>query len=398
METLFKKHRMFISQTSTNIVREMMQQVSWDKNLVAIKGSRGVGKTTLIRQYIKQHYGVNAGDALYCVMDSIYFTTHSLLDLAERFHLMGGKHLFLDEIHKYPTWSKELKEINDLYPTMKITFSGSSLIQILNADADLSRRVLSYSMEGLSFREFLRFYKGIDIPSYSLGYILTNADDICQKVNEVCRPQKMFEEYLRVGYYPFYDGDATEYYSRIENVIDFIIDQEMTQFCGIEPAYTRKVKALLLFLSDNLPYEVNISKLASYLELNKNTVLSYLASMKKAELLHLLYSDNKSVTKMQKPDKIYIHNPNMLCTLAQEENIGTLRECFVVSQLSAGHTVEYGRANGDFRIDGKITLEVGGSSKSFEQIADIPDSYILADNLEFPIGKKLPLWIIGFCY
>ena len=398
METLYKKHRMFISQTSTDIVREMMQQVSWDKNLVAIKGSCGVGKTTLIRQFIKQHYGVNAGDALYCVMDSIYFTTHSLLDLAERFHQMGGKHLFLDEIHKYPTWSKELKEINDLYPSMKITFSGSSLIQILNADADLSRRVLSYTMEGLSFREFLKFYKGIDIPSYPLDYILANADEICQKVNDVCRPQKMFEEYLRVGYYPFYDGDTTEYYSRIENVIDFIIDQEMTQFCGIDPAYTRRIKALLLFLSDNLPYEVNISKLAAYLELNKNTVLSYLSSMRKAELLHLLYCDNKSVTKMQKPDKIYIHNPNMLCALAQEENIGTLRECFVVSQLSAGHTVEYGRAIGDFRIDGKITLEVGGSSKSFEQIADIPDSYILADNLEFPIGKKLPLWIIGFCY
>ena len=208
----------------------------------------------------------------------------------------------------------------------------------------------------------------------------------------------MFEEYLRVGYYPFYDGDITEYYSRIENVIDFIIDQEMTQFCSIEPAYTRRIKAMLLFLSDNLPYEVNISKLAAYLKLNKNTVLSYLSSMKKAELLHLLYCDNKSVTKMQKPDKIYIHNPNMLCALAQDENIGTLRECFVVSQLSAGHTVEYGRANGDFRIDSKITFEVGGSSKSFEQIANIPDSYILADNMEFPIGKKLPLWIIGFCY
>ena len=398
METLFKKHKMFISQTSTDIVREMMQQINWNKPLVAIKGSRGVGKTTLIRQYIKQNYGLNAGEALYCVMDSLYFTTHSLLDLAERFHQMGGKHLFLDEIHKYPTWSKELKEISDLYPTMKITFSGSSLIQILNADADLSRRVLSYTMEGLSFREFLRFYKGIDIPSYSLDLILANADEICQKVNEVCRPQKMFEEYLRAGYYPFYDGDTTEYYSRIENVIDFIIDQEMTQFCGIEPAYTRKVKALLLFLSDNLPYEVNISKLASYLELNKNTVLSYLASMKKAELLHLLYSDNKSVTKMQKPDKIYVHNPNMLCALTQSENIGTLRECFVVNQLSAGHTVEYGRTVGDFKVDGKITLEVGGSSKTFDQIADMPDSYILADNMEFPIGKKLPLWLVGFCY
>jgi len=389
---------MYISQVSMDIIRETMNVVHWDRQLVAIKGSRGVGKTTLIRQYVRREYGLNAGEALYCVMDSLYFTTHSLLDLAERFHQIGGKHLFLDEIHKYPTWSKELKEITDLYPSMKIVFSGSSLIQILNADADLSRRVLSYTMEGLSFREFLRFYKGIDLPSFPLNEILSNADDICRKVNSSCRPQKMFEEYLRVGYYPFYDGDETEYYSRIENVVDFIIEQEMTQFCGVEPAYTRKIKALLLFLSDNIPYEVNIAKLASYLELNKNTVLSYLGHLKKAELLQLIYADNKSVTKMQKPDKIFLHNPNMLCALSQTENIGTLRECFVVNQLSAGHTVEYGNSAGDFKIDGKITFEVGSSTKSFEQIADIPDSYILADNMEFPVGKKLPLWTVGLCY
>jgi len=398
MEALFKKHKMYISQVSMGIVRETMKEVRWEKQLVAIKGSRGVGKTTLIRQYIRSRYGINAGDALYCVMDSMYFTTHSLLDLAERFYQMGGKHLFLDEIHKYPTWSKELKEIIDLYPSLKIVFSGSSLIQILNADADLSRRVLSYTMEGLSFREFLRFYKGIDIPAYQLQVILSNPDEICQKINSVCRPQKMFEEYLRVGYYPFYDGDETEYYTRIENVIDFIIEQEMTQFCGVEPAYSRKIKAMLLFLSDSIPYEVNIAKLASYLELNKNTVLSYLSSMKRAELLQLLYTDNKSVTKMQKPDKIYIHNPNMLYALAQTQRIGTIRECFFVNQLSVKHTVEYGKTVGDFKIDGKITIEVGGNDKSFDQIADVPDSYVLADNMEFPVGKKLPLWIVGLTY
>ena len=398
METLFKKHKMYISQVSDTIVRDMMSKVDWDKNLVAIKGSRGVGKTTLIRQYIKRHYGFNAGKALYCVMDSMYFTNHSLLDLAERFYMMGGEHLFLDEVHKYPTWSREIKEINDLYPSLKIVFSGSSLIQILNADADLSRRVLSYTMEGLSFREFLRFYKGIDLPVHSLDEILSDPDKVCAEVCSVCRPQKMFEEYLRVGYYPFYDGDETEYYSRIENVVDFIIEQELTQFCGIEPAYTRKVKAMLLFLADNVPYEVNIAKLASYLELNKITVLSYLSSMAKAELIHLLYTDNKSVTKMQKPDKIYIHNTNLLNALAQAERIGTIRECFVMNQLSVNHNIEYGRTAGDFKVDGRILFEVGGEGKSFDQIADISNSYILADNMEMPVGKKLPLWIVGMIY
>ena len=204
---------------------------------------------------------------------------------------------------------------------MKITFTGSSLLQILNADADLSRRVLSYDMAGLSFREYLRFYKSIELPVHTM-----------------------------------------------------------------------------LFLANNVPYDVNIAKLASYLELNKNTVLSYLSSMQRAELLHLLYADNKSVTKMQKPDKIYVHNPNMLCALSSNLNVGTLRECFVVNQLAVGHTVEYGKTQGDFLIDGKITVEVGGQDKSFDQIADIPNSYILADSMEFPVGKKLPLWLVGLLY
>ena len=398
METLFKKHRILISQTSTAIVREIIRHISWQKQLVAIRGSRGVGKTTLMRQYIKMTYGEQPGEALYCVLDSMYFTTHSLLDLAERFNMMGGKHLFLDEVHKYPFWSKEIKEIIDLYPDMRVTFTGSSLIQILNADADLSRRVISYNMAGLSFREYLRFYKDIEVPIHSLDEVLADADNICNEVCRLCKPQPLFESYLKAGYYPFFDGDEMDYYTRLENVISFIIDQEMTLFCGVEPAYTRKLKALLMFLAENVPYEVNVNKLAAYLELNKATVLSYISSLQRAELLQLLYSDNKSVTKMQKPDKILLHNPNMLYALGMQQNIGAVRECFVVNQLAHGHVVEYGKALGDFKVDGKITFEVGGRDKSFDQIADVPNSYILADNMEFPVGKKLPIWLVGLIY
>ena len=398
MESLFKKHKMLISQVSTDIVREMMHSVNWEKQLVAIRGSRGVGKTTLIRQYIKQKFGISAGEALYCVMDSMYFANHTLLELAEQFHLMGGTHLFLDEVHRYPTWSREIKEIIDLYPNMKIAFTGSSLIQILNADADLSRRVLSYTMEGLSFREYLQFYKGIHIPVYSLEDILTNYDDICAETNKLFHPQPLFEEYLRVGYFPFYDGDEEEYYSRIENVIDFIVGQELPQFCGVDPANTRKVKALIQFLADSVPYELNIAKLSARLELNKNTVLSYINSLGRAELLLLLYSDSKTITRLQKPDKIYLHDPNMFYALGYGEKIGTIRECFLINQLSVNHTVEYGKEQGDFIIDGNITIEVGGPDKTFVQVANIPNSYIFADRIELPVGKKLPLWMAGLVY
>jgi hypothetical protein len=228
--------------------------------------------------------------------------------------------------------------------------------------------------------------------------MLSNADEVCSAVNAVCHPQKMFEEYLRVGYYPFYDGNETEYYSRIENVISYIIEQEMVQFCNIDPAYTRKLKAMLLFLANNVPYEVNIAKLASYLAINKNTVLGYLSSMHRAELIQLLYSDNKSVTKMQKPDKIFLQNTNTLCALSEDVKIGTLRECFVVNQLSSKHTVEYSKLQGDFKVDGKWIFEVGGPDKSFDQIADVPNSYILADSIEFPVGNKLPIWLVGLTY
>lgn len=398
MESLFRKHKMLISQVGTDIVREMMHTIKWEKQLVAIRGSRGVGKTTLMRQYVKQKFGVEAGEALYCVMDSMYFTNHTLVDLAERFHMMGGKHLFLDEVHRYPTWSREIKEIVDLYPDMKITFTGSSLIQILNADADLSRRVLSYTMEGLSFREFLLFYKGIHIPVYPLNDVLNHYDDICDEVNRHCHPQPLFEEYLKVGYFPFYDGDEEEYYSRIENVIDFIVDQELTLFCGVDPANTRKVKALIQFIAGNVPYEMNIAKLSARLDLNKQTVLSYINSLGRAELLHLLYSDNNTITRLQKPDKIYLHDPNMFYALGYGEKIGTIRECFVVNQLSVNHTVEYGKDQGDFVIDGRTTIEVGGPDKSFEQVADIHDSFIFADRIVLPVGKKLPLWMAGLTY
>lgn len=398
MESLYTKHRMLIGRVDMSIIRECINDISWERPLVGIRGSRGVGKTTLMRQYIRSHYGVQPGVALYCVMDSMYFTNHTLLELGERFYTLGGRHLFLDEVHNYPTWSREIKELNDLYPDLKITFTGSSLIRILNADADLSRRVLAYNMHGLSFREYLLFYHNISIPAYKLQQILEDADSICTAINDICNPLLLFEQYLRDGYYPFFDGNEVEYYSRLENVVSFIIDQEIVKFCNIDMAYTRKIKALLLFIAGNVPYEVNIAKLSAYLELNKATVLNYLSALNRAELIHLLYSDNKSVTKMQRPDKIYIHNPNMLYALSEGVKVGTVRECFVVNQLSTTHSVEYGKDQGDFLIDGKWRFEVGGHDKSFAQIADIPDSYILADSINYPIGKKLPIWLVGLTY
>lgn len=399
METLFAKQERLLALTSTDIVRDIVNKIHWEHNLIGIRGSRGVGKTTLMRQYIKLNYAPGSREVLYCALDSIYFSNHSLLELIETFYQHGGKRLFLDEVHKYETWSKELKEANDLYPDLKIVFSGSSILNILNADADLSRRCLPYTMPGLSFREFLKFYKGIDVSVYKMDEILQNAGEICAEINGKCRPLQMFEEYLHEGYYPFFSGNREDYYINLENVVNFILEQEMPLLCGIEPAYVRKLKALLGVLAVSVPYEVDITKLATIIGITRNSVISYLQSLDRAELLKLLYSDLLSVKKMQKPDKIYIQNTNLLFAIASlPVQIGTVRETFVVNQLSAVHEVEYGKSQGDFIVDGRYTFEVGGPDKTFKQIAGVQDSYILADQIEYATGNKLPIWLVGMLY
>lgn len=254
-------------------------------------------------------------------------------------------------------------------------------------------------MYGLSFREFLMFYKQIDIPVYSLQTILENPGNICREINEKCRPVQMFNEYLHEGYYPFFTGNREDYYINIENVVNLIIEQELPLLCSVDPAYTRKLKALMGILATSVPYELDITKLAGMIGLSRNSVINYLQNLDKAELLKLLYSDLLSVKKMQKPDKIYLQNPNLLYAIASAPvQIGTARETFVVNQLSVNHNVEYGKTKGDFIVDHAYTFEVGGADKTFKQIADLPDSFILADNLEFATGKKLPLWIVGLTY
>lgn len=399
MDSLFAKHSVYMAETPVDIVRDMMNTIDWDARLLSIKGPKGVGKSTLMRQFIKMNYPSGSRKALYCSVDSIYFSNHTLLDLADVFVKMGGERLFLDEIHKYERWSREIKEIYDLYPNLKVVISGSSLLQILNGDADLSRRCIPYTMQGLSFREFLRFDQGIDLPKHSLQDILEHPWEICEEVRGKCHPLEHFPEYLKRGYYPFYYENPRSYHNSIENVVNYIIDYELPQVRKVDIGNTRKLKALLSVLANNIPFQVDITNLAGKIEIERNTVLAYLKHLDEARLIRLLYSDLLSVKKMQKPDKIFIDNTNLLAAISGKGGeTGTLRETFAVNQLSYDHQVEYGKTNGDFKIDGKIVIEIGGKDKSFKQIADMPDSYVFADGIDLPSGAKLPLWMLGLLY
>lgn len=315
------------------------------------------------------------------------------------FALNKSMYLLLSILNKSYICHSINQRMDSLFIKQERLLAQTSTHIIRNADADLSRRCLPYNMYGLSFREFLMFYKQIDIPVYSLQTILENPGNICREINEKCRPVQMFNEYLHEGYYPFFTGNREDYYINIENVVNLIIEQELPLLCGVDPAYTRKLKALMGILATSVPYELDITKLAGMIGLSRNSVINYLQNLDKAELLKLLYSDLLSVKKMQKPDKIYLQNPNLLYAIASAPvQIGTARETFVVNQLSVNHNVEYGKTKGDFIVDHTYTFEVGRADKTFKQIADLPDSFILADNMEFASGKKLPLWIVGLTY
>jgi len=321
------------------------------------------------------------------------------LELADSFYKYGGRHLFLDEVHKYNKWSSEVKEIYDTYPDMRVVISGSSLLKILTGDADLSRRCVPYSMQGLSFREYLQFHNGISIEPVTLKEALESPEAVCSQVNARCRPLPLFKDYLKHGYFPFHMENNIDYYTQIEQVINYVVETELPSECGVDISNIRKIKALIGILAATVPFEVDISKLSSMIGAHRNTVIEYLSHLSRAGVLKLLYSQIATVKKMQKPDKIYLDNPNFIYALATDEiKIGTVRETFVVNQLAFAHTVEYGKAAGDFRVDGKYTFEVGGKGKTREQIASLPDSYILADDLETPLGHKLPVWIVGFLY
>lgn len=397
MEKIINRQRQLVNLTKTEHLRSIFHDINWDNRLIAIRGAKGVGKTTLMLQYIKMN-GADARRMLYASLDSAYFMQHSLTDFAEEFYKKGGEHLFLDEVHKYDTWSQEIKELYDLYPDLKIVLSGSSLLSILNGDADLSRRCIPYEMQGMSFREYLEIIHGIRLPKVTLQELLDNPNDLCEEVMRVCRPLSYFDDYLREGYYPFILEGQAEYSIRLENVINYIIEVELPKLCNVDVANIRKLKAMVAVLSSNVPQQIDMQKLSTMLEVSRVTLLGYFQYLAKAKILNLLYSSEINIKKLQKPDKIFVENPNIMDAMTLDTvNEGTRRECFIVNQLRHGHRVEYSK-RGDFIVDGRYTIEVGGKSKDGKQVAGVDDAFIAADDIEYAYGNKIPLWAFGFLY
>jgi predicted AAA+ superfamily ATPase len=397
MDALLIKHLNLITQTEFGFERSSLAKLPWEQRLLGIKGARGIGKTTMFLQYIKKTYGISS-KALYISLDDLYFTENKLIDVVETFVNKGGEHLFVDEVHKYPNWSIELKNIYDNYPNLKVAFTGSSLLEILNARVDLSRRALVFELQGLSFREYLNLKQGFDSPTITLDDILENHTQIAIEMNSKVKPLSFFDSYLKVGYYPFYQDNSIFYYKQLQEIITMILEIELPILRKTETQLIFKIKQLLYVISQAVPFKPNISSLADKIQVTRKTILDTIVYLQDAGILKLIYKDQFGVSLLQKPEKIYLENTNFAYALSgNEPNIGNIRETFFLNQLSAQHKVTY-HDRADFTVNDKYVFEIGGKNKTKSQIVGLENAFVVQDDIAFGVDNTIPLWLFGMLY
>jgi len=390
MELLSKNFKELLSLTPVDFKRYLYSEVAWDDRMIGIVGARGVGKTTMILQYIKENLDTN--ETLYVQADDIYFANHTLVELADEFSKNRGKHLFIDEIHKYTGWSQALKSIYDYFPQMKVVFTGSSILDILKGSADLSRRALMFNMQGLSFREYLFLFHNIEVEEQSLQDILEHKTDTFP----VRHPLPLFKDYLRRGYYPFGTND-TMFLHRLNQVIIQTLETDIPIYANMNISTGKKLGKLLKIISQSVPFKPNFTKIAGMLEASRNNIDDYCYFMEQAGLIMQLRDIGEGIGQLGKVDKVYMDNTNLIFALAEETpKTGNIRETFFFNQMRVKNRV-YRSEKGDFNIN-NTTFEVGGKSKNQEQIKFLKNAYIVKDDIEYGYQNVVPLWAFGLNY
>lgn len=381
---------MRLDATSTDYVRYLHGKIAWNARLVAILGARGVGKSTLVLQHIKLYEEIDT--TLYVSADDLYLSTHTLVELAEKFYQEGGKALYIDEIHKYKNWSTEIKNIYDIYSDLRIGYTGSSILDLEKGGADLSRRKLEYRLPGLSFREYLAIGKGIEVPIHSLEQITANKIEFPYRGH---RPIALFKEYLKEGYYPYFKDEG--YYLRLQSVINQVIDNDIPDFAEMTVSTAQKLKKLLYIIAQSVPFKPNYSKLARDLGINRNLVADLMVYLEKAQLINMLRDDTHGISSLGKVDKVYLNNTNLAYTISDSTpDIGNVRETVFLSLLMQTQTVTSSSVS-DFQI-GEMTFEVGGKNKKQKQIREVDNAYIVKDDIEYGHRNSIPLWAFGLTY
>jgi len=385
-------------QKSFNITyrRYLYNTIDFDDKMIAVFGARGVGKTTLLFQYLNE-LQENGHNVLYISLDYPFLSGVDLIELIEEFVESGGEYLLLDEVHRYEEFASHLKTIYDLFD-IKVIFTGSSATSILNAKSDLSRRVTLYNLNGFSFREYLEVKYNLSLESYGLEEVLKDHMKIAKTINTYDFDIiKEFHTYLKTGYYPFYFDKKSSYYQNLLNTINLTIDLDLTSLGLVEQKYTYKLKKLLEVICESKPFEVNYSRIATMAEISRVKLYDYITYLNDGQMLLLVDENISGLKKVQKPAKIYLNNTNLLYAYCEDSEIGTVRETFFANQV-ASHYPLYITKQGDFILSKKYTIEVGGKEKGFEQIKDIPESYVAADDIAIGMNNKIPLWIFGFLY
>ena len=376
--------------------RYLYNTINFDDKMIAVFGARGVGKTTLLFQYLRelQEQGENA---LYISLDYPFLSGVDLIELVETFVESGGEFLLLDEVHRYEEFASYLKTIYDLFD-IKVIFTGSSATSILNAKSDLSRRVTLYNLNGFSFREYLEVKHKLSLESYILEDMLKDHINIAKSIDKNAFDiLKEFRAYLKTGYYPFYFDKKSSYYQNLLNTINLTIDIDLTSLGLIEQKYTYKLKKLLEVICESKPFEVNYSRIATMAEISRVKLYDYISYLNDGQMLLLVDENITGLKKVQKPAKIYLNNTNLLYAYCENAEVGTVRETFFANQVISQYPLHISK-QGDFVISKKYTIEVGGKDKRFDQIKDIPDSYVVADNIVIGANNKIPLWLFGFLY
>lgn len=390
MRTLVARYRNILKNVDTSYVRNIHSTIPWNDRLIAILGARGVGKTTLVLQHIKLYEDVDT--TLFVYADDLWFSTHSLVTLAEIFYTNGGRALYIDEIHKYKNWSQEIKNIYDQYPDLKVRYTGSSILDLQKGSHDLSRRVLEFQMHGLSFREYVALRYGADIPIHTLEQVLANKIEFPYTDY---RPVALFKEYLRQGYYPYFKESGYEL--RLTKTINAILEVDIPKFAELSISASEKLKTLLYIVAQSVPFKPNYSKIARDLDMHRNAVSDLMVWLDKADLINILRDDVEGYKLLGKVNKIYLNNPNLAYALSDDEpNIGNIRETIFLAWLRATHKVTASSVS-DFKV-GKYTFEVGGKKKGQHQIKEVEHAYVVKDDIEYGHLNEVPLWSFGLLY
>jgi uncharacterized protein len=396
LDRLYSFQSNLLKSITLDFTRPLYHSIQWKQRMFGIKGLRGVGKTTLLLQYLK--FKLN-GKGLYVTADHPWFYDKSLLDLAEEFEKEGGKILLIDEIHKYPRWSSQLKNIYDGHPGLQVIFTASSVLEIQKGEADLSRRVVSYELTGMSFREYLSLSYQYTVSPISLEAILKNPQSIVSKLEFPQKVLPLFKNYLKMGYFPFSENNVeTNFLVKLNQVINAVLETDLALVESYSAGNVAKIKRLLGIISASVPFTPNISALAGQMQLGRDTVNNFIIHLQRARLLNLIFHTKRGAASLQKPDKIYLENTNLSYALHDAPDVGSLRETFFINQLrNAGYQVTL-PLSGDFLVDQKWTFEVGGKSKTEKQIKNVADSYLAIDGIEDGYQNRIPLWIFGFLY